>query len=198
MQSANRFNIARSGEPVGVLTMLRPYYRLGEAVTGTIDFTAPEQSSDVPLPASTYSILVELESTEHVDPSLALRSGTSIARVTRKVYASVRENSVFARQISFNLAIPSGAAPTFETTGVSLNWRLKVEFTAQRQSPGAGADASNRESNPLEELGSDERGRTMIAKERLPADTFEIAVPLKVFGAVGIDGVRDDSEPLCV
>lgn len=200
-QSANRFNIARSGQPVAVLTILRPAYRLGEAVTGTLDFTAPTAAADVGPQAPTYSVLVELESAEHVDPSLALRSATSITRVTRRVLAAVRENTLFARQISFNLAIPANAVPTFETTGVSLNWRLKVEFTTQRHVQGLGIEDNNGDGEGqglLEAIGSDERGTTFVAKERLPADTFEIAVPLKVYGAVGIDSMSAESEPLLV
>ncbi|EME48611.1 hypothetical protein DOTSEDRAFT_67597 [Dothistroma septosporum NZE10] len=193
-QSVNRFNIARSGQPVAVLAFLRPAYRLGEAVIGIVDFTAPASASSAPI----YSVLIELESAEQIDPSLALRSSHSINRVTRKVHASTRENSLFARQISFNLAVPANAAPTFETTGVSLTWRLRVEFTTQRQVTGLGIDSSNAGDELLEELASDERGTTFIAKERLPADTFEIAVPLKVFGAVGIDPTSAQGQPLFV
>ncbi|CAK3988178.1 related to RGP1 Reduced growth phenotype [Lecanosticta acicola] len=197
-QSANRFNIARSGQPVAILTMLRPAYRLGESVTGIVDFTDRSPASDPSSQAPTYSVLVELESAEQVDPSLALRSSHSINRVTRKVHASVRENSLFARQVGFNLSVPSNAAPTFETTGVSLVWRLRIEFTTQRQVQGLGIGSDDSKEELFEETGSDERGTTSIAKERLSVDTFEIAVPLKVYGAVGIDSVGSASEPLLV
>ncbi|KAK3074394.1 Golgi membrane exchange factor (Ric1p-Rgp1p) subunit [Teratosphaeriaceae sp. CCFEE 6253] len=189
-QSLNRFNIARSGQPVGVLTLLRPAYRLGEAVMGLIDCTAPTQIAEMPAQAPTYAVLLELESAERVDPSLALRSSTSITRVTRKVHASVRENTLFARQVSFTLTIPHTATPTFETTGVSLHWRLRVEFTTQRQQSAATASEEQSAGDGaelLEELGTDERGTALIAKERLMADTFEIAVPLKVYGVAGLE-----------
>ncbi|KAK5132059.1 hypothetical protein LTR08_000396 [Meristemomyces frigidus] len=200
-QSANRFNIARSGQPVAVLTLLRPAYRLGEAVIGTIDFTAPLPDSGMPPQVPTYAAMIELESAERVDPSLALRSSHSINRVTRKVHASAHENTIFARQIGFSLTVPSAATPTFETTGVSLAWNLRIEFTTQRQQVqglGIAGQHSNGDEDLLEELGSDERGTVLIARERLFVETFEIAVPLKVFGAVGIDGVGGESEPLCV
>ena len=189
-QSANRFNIARGGHPVAVLTLLRPAYRLGEAVIGTIDFTTPSPTSSLPSPSPTYALLAELESAERVDPSLALRSSNSINRVTRRVHASVRENALFARQVSFALTIPATATPTFETTGVSLVWKLRVEFTTERQVAGLGFEGAGDmegQAELLEELGSDERGVTLIARERLLADTFEIEVPLKVFGAVGVE-----------
>ncbi|RMX71919.1 hypothetical protein D0869_15144 [Hortaea werneckii] len=222
-QSANRFNIARSGQPVAVLTLLRPAYKIGESVLGTLDFTSsalPTNTSS-PSQAPTYSVLISLETAERVDPSLALRSAHSIQRVTRKVHASAAETTLFARQIGFNLAIPTTATPGFETTGVSLVWNLRVEFTVQRQPHHHQQQSSNRVpshqqemglgisshsgrgspaatstvvgvreqeeeregSQLLEELGTDERGTALIARERLPAETFEIAVPLRVYGA---------------
>lgn len=196
--SSNRFNITRSGQPVAVLTLLRPAYRLGEAVIGTLNFTAPGVSPNALIQASNYSVVVELESSEHVDPSLALRSNNSIHRVTRKVHALQKENSLFARQISFNLAIPSYASPSFETTGVSLVWRLKIEFTTQRLVTGQKPDLNGAAAELMDEISRDERGITSIAKERLAADTFEIAVPIKVFGAFGVESLYTDSGELVV
>ncbi|KAI7716639.1 Rgp1-domain-containing protein, partial [Hortaea werneckii] len=120
-QSANRFNIARSGQPVAVLTLLRPAYKIGESVLGTLDFTptttTTTTTTTLPTQAPTYTVQISLETAERVDPSLALRSAHSIQRVTRKIHASAVENTLFARQIGFNLAIPTTATPGFETTG---------------------------------------------------------------------------------
>lgn len=193
--SSNRFNIARSGQPVAVLTLLRPAYRLGETVIGTIDFTSfPDQTEQAP----TYSVLLELESAERIDPSLALRSGSSIQRVTRKIHASMRENVIFSRSVGFSLSIPGTATPTFETTGVNLAWRVRVEFTVQRQKVpaqglgvemGGGFESGNNNSSGdlLEGLNSDERGTTLIARERLAAETFEVGVPIRVLGVPGLE-----------
>ena len=206
-QSANRFNIARAGQPVAVVTLLRSAYRLGETVIGSIDFTATATSSHI----STYSVIVELESAERVDAALALRSSSSINRVTRRVHAASRENTLFARQFGFNLAIPFTATPTFETTGVSLNWTLRIEFTTER-GRGAPPDATDSEQHQhqyqhqhqlvddnsaelLEEVGRDDRGTVMIAKERLLVDSFDVAIPLKVYGSPGLDefGVENEA-----
>ncbi|KAK0266478.1 Golgi membrane exchange factor (Ric1p-Rgp1p) subunit [Friedmanniomyces endolithicus] len=200
-QSPNRFNIARSGHPVAILTLLRPAYRLGEAVTGLIDFTSPlpAPSQQQPPHAPTYAVFLELESAERVDPSLALRSGSSIRRATRKSYAAVRENTLFARQVPFSLVVPATATPSFETTGISLGWRLRVEFTTQREQSGDGrvlGQGGLEGGEMLEELGTDERGTALIARERLVADTFEVAIPLKVYGAAGVEGVGSRSEAL--
>ncbi len=198
-QSANRFNITRAGQPVAVLTILRPAYRLGKAVIGTIDFTASPSGESNSLPhLPTYSVLAELESEEHVDPSLALRSTNSIHRVTRRVHSSTFENTLYARRIGLHLTIPSTATPTFETTGVSLSWRLKVEFTVQRQAQGLGPEdpAYQEDSELMEELGRDERGITLIAKEGLVADSFEIGVPLRIYGSPGTDAAGGEGEAL--
>lgn len=73
-----------------------------------------------------------------------------------------------------------------------------MEFTTQRQMiQGLGIDDVPGDAEELlEELGSDERGTSFIARERLAAETFEIEVPLKVYGAPGIDGVNARTEPL--
>ena len=68
-----------------------------------------------------------------------------------------------------------------------------------RQTQGLGVDGvgsgSGGGNELLEEIGSDERGTTLIATERLMADGFEIEVPLMVYGAPGLEGgngeVRD-------
>ena len=193
------FNIARAGHPVAVLTLLRPAYRLGEAVVGTIDFTAPDPESGLRDQSPTYSVLTELESAERVDASLALRSANSITRVTRKIHSAIRENALFARQTSFALTTPASASPSFETTGVSLVWRLRVEFTVERQQAqglGVGDGGEGSGGELLEEIGSDERGTTVIARERLSAETFEIEVPLKVYGVPGLDERSGESEGL--
>ncbi|KAM0719523.1 hypothetical protein Q7P37_003653 [Cladosporium fusiforme] len=197
--SSNRFNISRSGQPVAVLTVLRPAYRLGETIIGTIDFTTPAPSPDDPKQGPTYSVNLELESAERVDPSLALRSSTSIQRVTRKVHASTRENALFARSISFSLTVPAQATPSFETTGVSLVWSLRVEFTTERQPAAQMSWPEERQEQRdelLEEIGRDDRGASLLAKERLMAETFEIAVPLKIYGAQGVEGLGGEPDVL--
>lgn len=218
-QSSNRFTIARAGRHVAVLTILRPAYRLGEAVTGVIDFTSPEPSaSSSPAPLSSYVINITLETTERIDPSLAMRSASSVQRATKKVYAHVVETVFFAQKTSFRLEIPTSATPTFETTGVQLLWRVRVEFTTARaaqSSPTKGLGISEDEDAPLygeeevqaekaadlstdllEELGQDERGSVLIGRERLLAETFEVALPIRVYGVsggFGSDGILNSA-----
>ncbi|KAI5238174.1 Rgp1-domain-containing protein [Aureobasidium subglaciale] len=208
-QSSNRFTIARGGQLVAVITIVRPAYRLGETITGTIDFTPPtSETENVTDQIPSYAINVWLETTERVDPSLALRSSSSVQRATRKIHAHVSEGVLFARKVSFRLEIPTTATPTFETTGVQLDWRVRVEFVTARVRPKAvrglgieenevGAEEDESALTPekegddlLEEVGRDERGVVRIAKERLIAETFEVAVPIRVYGVAGtgVDG----------
>jgi hypothetical protein len=173
-QSANRFEIARSGRRVAVIMLARPAYRLGETMSAVIDFT----DSHIPC----YSLHVSLETSEKVDPAIALRSNASIYRVTKKAYASFSANALFAQRLAFAPTIPPNATPEFITSGVSLEWKLRVEFITPRliQEDGGGATWDDL----LEEISSDDRGVIVAAAQRLPADSFEIQVPIRVYGAV--------------
>lgn len=221
-QSPNRFTIARGGHHVAVLTLLRPAYRLGESVIGTLDFVPPppdqqppsSSASPAPSPIPVYNVTVTLETTERIDPSLALRSSSSVQRATRKPHAGFSETVLFSRRTGFRLEVPSAATPSFETTGVRLAWRVRVEFSTGRLGRGSekglgisgamdeggeggggggegGAAVEDADADGLlEEVGRDERGRVLVAKERLLAESWEVAVPIKVFGVAGggVDG----------
>jgi hypothetical protein len=50
------------------------------------------------------------------------------------------------------------------------------------------------EDDLLEEVGRDERGMVRIAKERLVAETFEVAVPIRVYGVAGTEVDRRETE----
>jgi hypothetical protein len=187
-QSANRFEIARSGRRVAVIMLARPAYRLGETISAIIDFT----NTDIPC----YSVHVSLETSEKVDPAIALRSNASIYRVTRKVHASFSENALFAQRLSFSPTIPPNSTPEFITSGVSLEWRLRVEFITPRLAHEDGEEPLW--DDLLEEISSDDRGVILAAVERLPADSFEVQVPIRVYGAVSGAPEAPDEEGLPV
>ncbi|KAI5863464.1 Rgp1-domain-containing protein [Durotheca rogersii] len=184
-QSSNRFEIARNGRRVGVVMLARPAYKLGESVTMAIDFTGAE------IPC--YAIHAALETAERVEPTLALRSEASIHRVTRKVYGSSSEATLFSRRIVFNPTIPIGATPEFITTGLSLDWKIRIEFVVPSS---VSADSQLIGPHPLlEEISRDDRGGlVMVAAENLECESFEVAVPLRVYGAVcnGLERLERD------
>lgn len=187
-QSANRFEIARSGRRVAVIMLARPAYRLGETISAVIDFTNP----DIPC----YSVHVSLETAEKVDPAIALRSNASIYRVTRKVHASFSENALFAQRLSFSPTIPPNSTPEFITSGVSLEWKLRIEFITPRLTYEDGEEAFW--DDLLEDISSDDRGVILAAAERLPAESFEVQVPVRVYGAVSGTAEAPDEEGLAV
>ena len=216
VQSNNRFTIARGGQLVAVITIVRPANRLGETISGIGDF-GPSLTENDPAAEQikSYGVNVWLETTERVDPSLALRSSSSVQRATRKTYAHASETVLFARRVSFRLEIPTTATPTFETTGVQLAWRVRVEFVTARVRPkiarGLGIDeaegeeeeepmqaTTETEGDLLEEVGRDERGVVKIAKERLIAENFEVSVPVRVYGVAGTgaEGIEAATEGL--
>ncbi|KAL6705543.1 Golgi membrane exchange factor (Ric1p-Rgp1p) subunit [Coniothyrium glycines] len=189
-QSANRFEIARSGRRVAVIMLARPAYRLGETLSAVIDF------SNAHIPC--YSLHMSLETSEKVDPAIALRSNASIYRVTRKVHASVSASALFARKLAFALTVPPSATPDFITSGVSLEWSLRVEFVTPRLAPQQ-LDAPHAPwDDVLEEVARDDRGVVLAAAQRLPAESFPVQIPIRVYGAVS--GVPDgpDEEGLPV
>ncbi|KAI1271507.1 Rgp1-domain-containing protein [Xylaria sp. FL0933] len=194
-QSSNRFVIARNGQRVGVVVLARPAYRLGETVSMIIDFT------DAEIPC--YAVHAVLETSERVDPSLALRSEASIHRVTRKIYTSSSETTLFARRVVFSPTVPISATPEFVTSGLNLEWKIRVEFVVPSSTSANSVDDPGEQEGPkveqghplLEEISHNEKsGLILVAAETLECESFEVAVPLRVYGAVcnGLERLERD------
>lgn len=187
-RSTNRFEIARNGRAIAVVVLNRPSHRLGETITATIDFS----KSDLPC----YSLRASLESAEKINPAIALRSAASIDRATRRIHASLSEAALYASRIVFNAAIPISASPTILTSGVSLEWNLRFEFATSK--------AELYENIPTEGLSRlldslhDERGNIQMAKEELSCETFEVVLPLTVYGEATKDASSDEAHCLLI
>lgn len=179
-RAPNRFEIARDAKHVAVIILNRASHRLGETVAAVVDF------SDAQLPC--FSIHATLESTEKVNPALALRSGSSISRVTRKIYASHSENALFAKRVVFSPFVPVSATPTLLTSGVNLNWALRFEFAMVTQTSHHDGEHAQGPSL-LEEVVRDERGVIQAAAEYAECETFEVTIPLTVYGDIVTDGL---------
>lgn len=174
-QSANRFEIARGGKRVAVVMLPRPAYRLGDTITFAVSFA----DSEIPC----YAVHMTLETSERVDHSIALRSEASILRVTRKIHATHSESTLFARRVVFSPTIPITATPEFITSGVSLDWKIRVEFVTPSLVT-EGNEILVGSNHLLEELTRDDRGAVLAAMETLSCESFEIAVPVRIYGAV--------------
>jgi RAB6A-GEF complex partner protein 2 len=215
---------------VATLLLSRTAYRLGETIHLIIDFSSsipslidsskgenssestPNNSPEDQIPV--YAILVTLETLETIDPAIAMRSPQSITRYTRKIHAQFAESAHFARRLSFALAIPPSATPEFTTSGVGLEWRIRVEFVTPRLQAAASESQKENEAindepdeenelvqdekeeedepqwlekewtNLLEEVAADDRGTVLHGVENLPVETFEVSIPVRVYGAV--------------
>jgi hypothetical protein len=170
--SANRFEITRNGRRIATAVLNRPSHRLGETVIAMVDFT------NASLPC--YSLRGTLETSEKITPGLALRSSTSISRATRKVHASYFENTLFSSRVVFSPSIPVSATPTILTSGVNLEWELRFEFVttsfhAEDEIGPAGV-------NLLEIVGQDDRGTVLASLEHVSCTSFEVVIPLTVYG----------------
>lgn len=184
--SPNRFEIASGGRRIAVVTIDRPLHRLGEEVNVVVDLSNSEVVCS--------SLRATLETCERVDPSVAVRSAATITRVTRKIYVSRAENVLLAQRSVFAPTIPVSVSPTFMTTGVSLDWYVKLEFGTVRSPEEVEAQqndsdpATNIKPSLLENILEDERGIVSVAVESLDCDTFEVSIPITVYGDVVEDG----------
>jgi len=172
-RSANRFEIAKSGERVAVIMLARPAYRLGETIRVAIDL----EESDL----QCYSLHATLETLETIDPAIALRSKASIHRVTRRIHASQTASTIAAKKVLFNPMIPSISTPDFITSGISLDWILRFDFVTSRT--GDAGELKRGIDNLMEEVARDERGSVKAAVQGLTSESFDVTVPLRVYGA---------------
>ena len=189
-RSASRFEITRSGHRVAVIMLARPAYRLGETISVAVAFDDAE--------ISCYSLHATLESSESIDPAIALRSKASIQRVTRRVHASRTESTIFSRRTVFNPVIPMSGTPDFLTSGVSLEWRLRFEFVTSHNVQNEGMETKHEdlfeEITPRDDR-ERERGKVMAGVEIMACETFEVTVPLQVYGnTAAFDETHDIGE----
>jgi RAB6A-GEF complex partner protein 2 len=181
-QSPNRFEIARNGKRIATIVLDRTLHRLGETVTAAVDLSSPQMPC--------YSLRCTLESTEKVNPALALRSAASVTRMSRKVYRSQSENTLFAERIVFSPSIPITATPTMMTSGVNLDWALRFEFVTTRVADSMDEKEQPAEKGLLESVVNDDRGSILAAVEMLQCETFEISIPITVYGDTIVTGTE--------
>ncbi|KAL8972707.1 MAG: hypothetical protein Q9183_000392 [Haloplaca sp. 2 TL-2023] len=171
--STTRFEVARSGSRIAVILLVRPSYRLGEVIPITVDF----HKSDI----RCYSLHTTLETVEQIDPAIAQRSQATVSRVTRKILASQHHSTTSATRVVFNLAIPGSSTPEFITSGVRLNWSLRFELVTGNA---LGDTALEDPQALLEEVVEDERGSVLAAIQAVTCETFDVTLPIQVFGAI--------------
>ncbi|KAJ5907403.1 Reduced growth phenotype protein 1 [Penicillium taxi] len=183
-RSPNRFEIARDGQRIAVVVLNRPVHRLGETIIATVDF----DKASIPC----YAVRASLETSEKIVPTLAVRSVASIHRTTRRIHASLFENTLYATRVVFSPAIPISATPTILTSGVTLDWDLRFEFVTPNVPNEQGSGLSG--TQLLETISSDDRGKVMSAIEHLGCESFEISIPLTVYGETVREPLPEEKE----
>lgn len=171
--SASRFEITRSGHRMAVIMLARPAYRMGEVIPVTIDF----RKSDV----RCYSLCVTLESSECIDAAIALRSQASISRISRRVHSIQHRPCISADRVFLSLAIPNNSTPEFITSGISLSWSLRFEFITGTQEEGE-REIDGTGHSLLEKVAEDERGSVSAALQAMWCETFDVQLPLRLYG----------------
>ncbi|SNX85915.1 uncharacterized protein MEPE_04624 [Melanopsichium pennsylvanicum] len=116
------YDISKEGKVAAVLTLVRSRYRLGETITGVININNLSSLARIARMSAT------LETFEEVQPSIATLPPGRLQRATRIVHAEHHESVLDKGRASFSLCIPSGASPEFVTSGVKLNWLVRLSF----------------------------------------------------------------------
>ncbi|GAC93875.1 hypothetical protein PHSY_001442 [Pseudozyma hubeiensis SY62] len=116
------YDISKDGKVAAVLTLVRSRYRLGETITGVININNQQSLARIARMSAT------LETFEEVQPSIATLPPGRLQRATKIVHAEHHESVLDKGRASFSLCIPSGASPEFVTSGVKLNWLVRLSF----------------------------------------------------------------------
>jgi len=138
-----------------------------------------------------------LESMEDIESEVSVRSQSSVYRATRRIHGSKTEFTTFARRVQFAFEIPTGLAPTFETSsGISFppytlayilvchHWSLRLEFLTSlfpEPDPEGGEEPIRQPPLDLLQLvDKDDRASTYMATETLFCESFDCHVPVIV------------------
>lgn len=116
------YDISKDGKVAAVLTLVRSRYRLGETITGVVNINSQQSLARIARMSAT------LETFEEVQPSIATLPPGRLQRATKIVHAQHHESVLDKGRASFSLCIPSGASPEFVTSGVKLNWLVRLSF----------------------------------------------------------------------
>ncbi|WWD01381.1 hypothetical protein V866_008324 [Kwoniella sp. B9012] len=122
------YDIAKDGEVVAVLTLIKTTYRLGETVLGVVTFNEPETERRV-LKFSAF-----LESHEIIPQPLLPPPGNTQPSLGRLQAEHRSSYVVSSTRLAFSLDIPSDSTPGFslaageEDGKGGLEWKVKLQF----------------------------------------------------------------------
>jgi len=116
-RNKNVYNISCSQGCAGKFSLSKSYFRIGEDLQGSFDFT------DAAVKCMKYK--VSLQSVEEVVESF--RKPGSKQKTIHTTYSRCEECCLNSRQTNFCLPIPITATPEFSSKIVSVRWRLHCE-----------------------------------------------------------------------
>ncbi|WWC90026.1 uncharacterized protein L201_004956 [Kwoniella dendrophila CBS 6074] len=122
------YDIAKDGEMVAVLTLIKTTYRLGETVLGVVTFNEPENKRRV-LKFSAF-----LQSYDLIPPPLLPPPGDTQPTIVRLHAEHSSSYAVSSSRLAFSLDIPSDATPAFSLAAGEeggkggLEWKVKLQF----------------------------------------------------------------------
>ncbi|GAA5867750.1 hypothetical protein JCM8547_005222 [Rhodosporidiobolus lusitaniae] len=125
------YDINKDGYQVASLTLVKSAYRLGETVNGSVVINSGE--------GRVLRVSARLETHELVETSIATMPAPRMRQITRRLHSEHHEMVLDSARVGFALAIPSGATPEFGTSGVKLQWSVRLSFLIIPPSPDASA-----------------------------------------------------------
>ncbi|GAA6063717.1 hypothetical protein JCM10212_001828 [Sporobolomyces blumeae] len=129
------YDINKDGYMVAQLTLVKSAYRLGETVNGSVVVNSGE--------GRVLKVSARLETHELVETTISTRPAPQIRQLTRRLHSEHHETTLDSARLGFALAIPSGATPDFGTSGVKLQWSVRMSFLVIPPSPDAPVGGSS-------------------------------------------------------
>jgi len=149
------YDINKDGYMVARVTLVKSSYRLGETVNGSVvvnggegrvirvSTRGGEESAWLIARLLTMPFVVggqfsaRLETHELIETTVSTMTALEVRASTRRLHAEHHETTLDAGRVGFALAIPSGATPDFATSGVKLQWSVRLTFLVVPPSPDA-------------------------------------------------------------
>ncbi|KDE09521.1 hypothetical protein MVLG_00419 [Microbotryum lychnidis-dioicae p1A1 Lamole] len=123
------YDINKDGFMVAQLTLVKSAYRLGETVNGSVVINSSE--------GRVLRISARLETHELIETSISTKPAPQVRALTRRLHSEHHQMTLDCARVGFALAIPSGATPDFGTSGVKLQWSVRLSFLVVPPSPDA-------------------------------------------------------------
>ena len=183
------FDINKDAYSVARLTLTKTAFRLGETINGSIQLNSTS--------GRVLRVSARLETHELIETTISRKSAAQVRTLTRRVHAEHHENTMDTARAGFALAIPSGATPDFATSGVKLQWTVRLTFlfvppsserpndesvVVAQEGPAVPAGGHVRSGSVASAAGSARGGRATHGRTRSFAYGFEPSVPVSLPG----------------